>query len=356
MKKVTLLIVLLMFVFINLSHAKKIANLPEVMKPVSIAVHGNQVFIADATKESTIHIYTLKPFAHTKTFGKPGEGPGEFMSLPHVTVHPGHLLINGMKKLQTFSRDGAFKKETKLPFMHFYFYYPLLSFGDRYVRLRLEPSEEEKKIIFKADLYDKNFNLLKKFYQGGPPQLLPPRRGAPPKKVELDVVYDYLDLAVTHRRIFIADSRKGFFIAVFDHQGHPLYEINKDYNKLKIPGEFKEEYLREQRSSPNWERLKQMFDYKFKEYFPAFFSFKIDNQKIYVTTYEKKEDNYEIVALDLEGNILKRSSCFPLHPLQRTSRRFVSYSNEYDIFDDNIYYLVENKDTEEWELHTVEIR
>ena len=83
---------------------------------------------------------------------------------------------------------------------------------------------------------------------------------------------------------------------------------------------------------------------------------RIDNQKIYVTTYEKKEDNYEIVVLDLEGNILERSFCFPLHPLQRTSRRFVSYSNEYDIVNDNIYYLVENKDTEEWELHTTEIR
>lgn len=356
MKKVTMLIVLILFVFINFSNAKKVANLPEVMRPVSIAVDGSQVFIADAIKESTIHIYTLKPFTHTKTFGKPGEGPGEFMSLPHLTVYPDHLLINGMKKLQIFSRDGIFKKEMKLPFMHFYFYYPLLSIGDHYVRLRLEPSAEEKKFIFKADLYDKNFNLLKKFYQGGPPQLLPPRRGAKPKKNELDVVYDYLDLAVTHKRIFIVDSRKGFFIAVFDHQGHPLYEINKDYNRLKIPGEFKAEYMQEQRSSPNWERLKQMFDYKFKEYFPAFFSFKIDNQKIYVTTYEKKGDNYEIVVLDLEGNILKRSSCFPLHPLQRTSRRFISYSNEYDIVDDNIYYLVENKDTEEWELHTTEIR
>lgn len=195
MKKVTMFIVLIMFVLINFSYAKKVANLPEVMRSVSIAVNGSQVFIANGTKESTIHIYILKPFTHTKTFGKPGEGPGE----------------------------------------------------------------------------------------------------------------------------------------------------------------FKEEYMQEQCSSANWERLNQMFDYKFKEYFPAFFSFKIDNQKIYVTTYEKKEDNYEIVVLDPEGNILERSFCFPLHPLQRISRRFVSYSNEYDIFDDNIYYLVENKDTEEWELHSAEI-
>ncbi|UCH96204.1 MAG: hypothetical protein JSV88_04925 [Candidatus Aminicenantes bacterium] len=356
MKKVTLLIFLLMFVFIHLLNAKKVANLPEVMKPVSIAVDGSQLFITDSTNESTIHIYSLQPFTHVKTFGKPGEGPGEFMSLPHLTVYPDHLLINGMKKLQTFSRDGAFQKEMKLPFMHFYFYYPLLSIGDRYVRLRLEPSEEEKKFIFKADLLDKNFDLVKKFYQGGPPQILPPRRGAAPQKKELDVVYDYLDLAISGNRIFIADSRKGFFIAVFDHQGNMLYEINKAYSKLKIPGEFKEDFMQEQRRSPNWERLKQMFNYKFKEYFPAFFSFKIDNQKIYVTTYEKKGNNYEIVILDLEGNILKRSSSFPLHPLQRISRRFVSYSNEYDIVDDKIYYLIENKDTEEWELHAVEIR
>jgi len=355
MKKVTMFIALILFVFINFLSAKKVANLAEVMKPVSIAVDGSQVFIVDATKESTIHIYSLKPFTHTKTFGNPGEGPGEFMSLPHLTIYANHLLINGMRKLQIFSRDGVFKEEIKLPFLHFYFYYPLLPIGDHFVRLRLEPSAEDKKFVFKADLYDENFNLLNKFYQGGPPQLLPPRRGEEPKKVELDVVYDYLDLAVTNKRIFIADSRKGFFIAVFNQQGHPLYEINKDYNKLKIPGEFKEEYMKEQRDSPDWEQLKQMFDYKFKEYFPAFFSFKINNQKIYVTTYEKKDNNYEMVVLDLEGNILKRSFCFPLHPLQRISRRFVSYSNEYDIVDDTIYYLVENKDTEEWELHTTKI-
>jgi hypothetical protein len=67
MQKVTILIVLLLFVFINFSNAKKVANLPQVMKPVSIAVDGSQVFIADATKESTIHIFTLKLFTQLGT-------------------------------------------------------------------------------------------------------------------------------------------------------------------------------------------------------------------------------------------------------------------------------------------------
>ncbi|NIM16882.1 MAG: hypothetical protein GTO45_33275 [Candidatus Aminicenantes bacterium] len=357
MKKltVTALILLMALALPGLLRAEKVGNLPEVMKPVSIKTDSTQLYITDGT---AIHIYSLAPFSHIKTFGKRGEGPGEFRSVPYVTVYPHHLVINSMGKIQKFTRDGVFKEEVKLPFMFFYFYYPLLTVedGNRYMSLRLEMSPEEKKFIFNATLFDGKLKSLKRFYVGGSPQLLPPRRGGSPQKVDFDVVYDCLDMAVAYNRFFIADSRKGFFISVFDQQGNLLYEIKKNYNKLKIPEEFKEGYMREIRNSPQWENLKKTFNYKFKEYFPAFFSFKIRNRKIYVTTYEKKGNRYEIVVLDLEGNILKQSFSFPLHPLERMSPQFISYSNDYDIVNDRLYYLLENNSTEEWELHVTEIK
>jgi len=75
-----------------------------------------------------------------------------------------------------------------------------------------------------------------------------------------------------------------------------------------------------------------------------------------VTTYEKKDEKYEVVVMDLEGKILKRSFSFPLPPYQDASYSFTLFSNEYEIYQDKIYYLAYNYDTDIYELHITPIK
>ena len=186
--------------------------------------------------------------------------------------------------------------------------------------------------------------------------LPPPRPGAKVIKLDFAVIPDYVDVAVAQDKVFIADTRKGFFIAVFDQNGQLLYEIRKTYKKIKVPNEFKDTFWKELRENENYEDLKKRFNYLIRNDYPAFFSFKLADQKIFITTYEQENQVYELVSLDLKGSLLSRSFDFPLDPERNTLTGIVSYSNEYVIQDNKIYYLVYNDDSSVFELHVHTIR
>jgi hypothetical protein len=114
--------------------------------------------------------------------------------------------------------------------------------------------------------------------------------------------------------------------------------------------------MHRQQEHPDWESLERRFNFKFNENFPAFSSFKVADNKIYVTTYEKKDEKYELVVMDLRGKVLKRSFSFPLPPFQDPSYSFTLFSNEYEIYRDHIYSLAYNYETDIYELHITPIK
>ena len=317
------------------------ANLPQLATPTSINVDGDEIFITD---ETSVWIYNLQDFTLKNRFGRKGPGPGEFEIRPQLSIFPEYLLVNSMGKLGYYSRDGVLQNELELPFPYFYMYYPMLPVGDKYLGFKLKRAGVDGKIIHVGSLYNQDFRLLREFYWGGAPQLLPPPPpGRDRPKIDVEVVYDCFDVAVAEDKIFVADTRKGFYIAVFDFEGKQLYEIKKDYTKLRIPEEFKKSFLQEQRESGRWDWLQARYNYVFRKYYPAFFSFKLIEGKIYVATFASQDDNYELILMDLTGNIKRRAFVFPLHPLKRiSSGNLYAYSNEYDIHDNKIYYLKRN--------------
>lgn len=347
-KKIILILAFLLLLLTDLVSASNKAVLPEVIKPAAIAVEGNRLYITEGT---SIHIYSLNPFKYIKKFGKTGEGPGEFLRMPYLIPYTGHLYIINPGKLMFFSKDGVFQREIKLPFHYFYLNYPLLPVKGNYTGFQLKRVEGKLKFVYLGKIYKDDYTFLKQFYMGISPSLPPPpRAGTKPVKVDFDVIGECLDFAVDDNKIFVADSRKGLFISVFDHKGNLLYEINKKYKKIKVPAAFKENYMKEQKESENWEQLKMRFNYIFKEHYPAFFTFKIKDHKIYVATYEKKGGKYGVKVMDLDGNILKRSFAFLPDPMDREVYGFPNYSTTYDICDNKVYYLKENQESDMWEL------
>lgn len=356
MRRIILILIILLLAFVNLAFGTKVGVLSRVIKPAAISVDGNQVYITEGT---SVHIYSLRPFKHLETFGVEGEGPGEFKSSPYLNLYPDHLFTNSPGKIMFFSRDGVFQKEIKLPFHYFYFNYPLLPVKENYACLQLKAVKQGKlRIVFEGKIYGPGFQLLKSFCQVDSPFLPPPPRPGtkPAAKIDYDVIGECVDFDAADGKIFLADSRKGFFISVFNHKGDLLYEINNKYKKIKVPEAFEEEYMREERKSKNWERSKMLYNYVFKDYYPPFFTFKVSGRKIYAVTYEKTAGRYEVVVMDPGGNVLKRSFAFPPDPMKREVHGFPPYSTTYDICKDHIYYLVEDPEAETWELHVSPVK
>ncbi|UCE41724.1 MAG: hypothetical protein JSV17_01650 [Candidatus Aminicenantes bacterium] len=341
----------------------KIVPMPDVIEPIALVVSKNKIIIPERTH---IAFYSLDNYQLEKKFGRRGEGPGEFSYPPYITAFPDFLLANTMGKLIYYSYDGDLIKETKIIIPYNYGTWPMLPVGENYVGFPLEiekTNQGKMQLRHIGRLYDQEFKPVKQLCEAirplAPPPPPPPREGDKPKptpKQDFNVIPEYVDYVIMDDKIFLADNRKGFYISVFDKQGNLLYEIAKGYKKLKVPKEYKEAYMKRQQEHPDWESLQRQFNYKFKEIFPAFSSFKVVDAKIYMTTYEKKDEKYEMVVMDLDGEILKRSFSFPLPPYQDPSYSFTLFSNEYEIFRNKIYNLSYNLETDIYELRITPIK
>lgn len=331
--------------------AEETVELTNVLKPRQLMVFSDRIYIADG--DSSVHVYALEGVKYLKTFGTKGEGPGEFKFTPYLNHGNKGIMAGNPGKLLFFSKEGEFQEEIKLPFNYHYNNYPLLPVKGNYVGIQLAVNEEKKRFEFIGKVYSKDLQLIREFYDGGVPNLLPPPPPGvkPTKKIDNEIISDCLDIAVGQDRIFVADTRKGFYIGVFNEEGKHLLDIRKDEKIEKVPGEFKEEIMAELKQSKNWEKNKAIFNYVFRDKFPAFFSIKIRDGKLYVLTYKQKDKKYEVIAMDLEGQIEKRWFAFPCHPLNRYSYMFGPYNTTYDIMNNRIYTLQENLEKEVWELH-----
>jgi len=224
--------------------------------------------------------------------------------------------------------------------------------GPNYVGLPLKRVEDTVPFIYTVNIYGSQLELIKEIYQGASPQLLPPARpGTKIIKQDFEVIPDCLEVAVQDNKIYVGDTRRGFYITVFSNTGEHLFDIKKEYRKVKVPDEFKKEFWQELRASERWEEQKQRFNFLIKDYYPAFYSMKIQQKKIYVTTYDQKNSLHELVVLDLQGKILKRDFAFPLDPEFRVLTGTASFSDQYAVFDDIVYYVVLNEDSMLYELH-----
>jgi hypothetical protein len=74
----------------------------------------------------------------------------------------------------------------------------------------------------------------------------------------------------------------------------------------------------------------------------------------YVQTYKAKENKEEYVIMDLKGNIIKRVYIQKFDNVTLTGKMLGT--KLHTIYNDKLYYLVENEDEEEWELHVEEIK
>ena len=341
------LLLLLLLAGIRVLAAQVIA-VPGLGKPDSLTLFKDRLYITDQDK---ISIYSLQDskLMLIKTFGRAGEGPGEFKinSIDRIglriIVREENILVNSQGKLSTFTRDGIFIEEKKMlvnPELQL-----LKPLGKKYVGFVRE--NRDNITYYLVNFYDpttlqkeKEFHRMRTFSIGNSIDIMrlalvlknDTRRGP---------IYQ-----IYNDRLFVEGEDCRIF--VYDQQGKELRSFSvHDYEKLEITEDFKKEVMTylEKRLPTAFINVKR--NGKFPRYFPLKF-FLIADGKIYVQTFKREKDKSEFYIFDLDGKLIRKA----MAPF-RESELLCAYP--YTIANGKIYQVTENEDTEEWELHIDEI-
>ncbi|MDH4197494.1 MAG: 6-bladed beta-propeller [Candidatus Aminicenantes bacterium] len=315
--------------------------LPEIEEARCVRAEHGRVYIQD---KKDIAVYSFDAGRFLRRIGRPGQGPGEFTLLGGFTVLSNRIVVADIAKTLFFSVEGEYLGQIVPPTR--IMTYPFLPVGKHYVGFPRERREDGSILPPTGVIYDPAGKPAKRFIDV--PDILPPppppRGSSLPSGIEdVLMIRDYFDYAVHDTKIFVADSRKGLFISVFDETGTLLYEIRHTLDKVKVSKDYRD-FAKKSRPDRYWATHKPIFP----DYFPAIAAFKIDGGRIYAITPTKRDLRYEVIVMDLKGNILERSFRFPIQvdlwvPLV--------FARSFDIEAGRFVWVEYNDSKEQYELH-----
>ena len=135
-------------------------------------------------------------------------------------------------------------------------------------------------------------------------------------------------------------------IHVFDKDGKKGPEIKDHIDTVQFTSADEKRYIEFLTTHPIYKMLyeRDKEKVKFPETFPPLRRFHIADKKVVVLTYKVKDGKKEFVIFDLNGKLEKRTFV----PLQEIN---AAELYPYTTRDGKLYQLIENQETETWELH-----
>lgn len=336
---------------------EKLGTLDKVLKPASVVIRGDKIYIGE---ECSFYVYNLKNLKFLQKFGKKGEGPGGLKYrhfLPNILTHSGDkIFVEGDNKIITYSADCKYIKEDKKMVRGMKF----IPVGNNFIGIIKK--NRKSKVYSVLTLVDSKWKVIKELHEQIYPQQGTSSRG----EIPIMMVPDSIHFVVYKDKIYVEKSDLGFLIDVFDLKGTKLYSIKKKIPKNLIESEDKEvilaefkndnEVRRQTNSLGGWKAFKKILNMIYPPFFPAVQNIMIRNDKIYVQTFEREGNKEKYLILDLKGKEL--GNCY-LPVSIKTSFIARMRGAEVDCFDiknNTFYYLVENEDKEEWEVHWEKIK
>lgn len=311
------------------SFAKIITTLDEIMKPTAIEIGDKNLYVVEGT---TVYIYSLKDFKLVKKFGKKGEGPKEFkLMITRLITQKDNLLVNSFGKISFYTRDGKFIKEQQTGSMSIGGFFYQLKNG--YVGATMIVEDKERYITI--NIFDSNLKKGK---------VLGKYKISKNGKVDVIAATRIASLYVYDDLIYVP-ADKGFKINIFNVSGELKKTIKHSFKKVRFTKQNEKE-IRDimKKNMPNgqYELAKNMFI--FPEYFPEIMLTKISNNIIYAMTWERNNGKFKVIIFDLKGKLIKEK--FLDLKMKDGIEPFPNV-----IKDNKVYQLIENEETEEWELH-----
>lgn len=313
-------------------YPKNAITLKEVFDPRRISVNDERIFIAE---RFSIHIYKRKDFTFVKTFGRRGEGPGEYRVILKLISGPGYVGVSGFGTIHFFSANGDFIRRVKSPASSFKRLTPL---GRKYVAENTV--SENNRMYYTINLIEADLKTSSELYR---------YLGVFDSPGGFNPIEPDASFYISGNMIYIKgiDSR----IHSFNEHGKKIKVIKLDTSPVKVPEQFKKDVKNYLKSHKRLNFVYKMYknNFDFPDHYPLIRFMRVADGKIYVITYRSKNQKYECIAMSLEGNVLRRAY-LPIH--------FKTILNHYpfDIKDDILYQAVEDEDDEAIKLHVTEIK
>ncbi len=340
MKKILIAVLILIPV---LSIQISSAELTDISRPSIFLVNHEKIYVLE---DATVYIYDIKNFKLIKKFGKAGEGPKEFKYDANdgrplsMSFYKGKLIVNSTNKMSFFDLNGNYLSEKKIPVDRI-----LFPIKDKYLGIGPTMDTEKKKQFLGFTLYSNDFKtadviFLSDFEMSNTVKIFLPMTTFTYNPVYKD-------------KIYVNSKTDEFMIEVLNSDGKPEYLIKKDYPKTKVPGNFREEALEYFRTSP---RFKRAFEFvkkvlQIREHYPQIRDIQIVDDHMYVLTFKRQGELWELIKFDLKGNE-KGRVFIPL-----TEYELISfYPVFYSVYKGKVYSLVEDEDEEAWKVLVTEFK
>ena len=323
---------------------ERVIPLPEdLIKPFRVVVDDQRIFIAAGPE---VYVLDKSDGRLLNRFGKEGEGPGEFKLFPEyapeLDVNAQGILASSLGKISLYSPQGNLIWEKKMAGL------PM----DRFSRLLEDRIIDQRLIRDGAVLYqayflcgmdqseEREFHRHKYYRQR--PTFNPIASGL------------YVSNVYVHGgEIFLGGEIGSGSVHVYDSGGRPLRVIRPPFDPVPFTAKDKQSWIDSYMSNDEYkqiyERIKDSFAYP--DVFPLFQNLVLADGRLYFQTFKRNDAHgeNEVVITDLNGKVIRR-----------VWLPFVEYfdytPNPYTFRDETLYQLVENEDTEVWELHLSEIR
>jgi len=353
--KIGLAIVLIICLIPGALCSSQSGILENVLRPSVIDVEDNLLFVMDIEK---MHIFSIEPLKPLKTFGKKGEGPGEYIVYPgtsnKISAYSGFLLHEALNKIIFFDHAGNFLREKIKPAL----VKNIHCLKDKLVGRRIYQPQDGSTACSAIFIYDRKLKNEKEiarqeFYQQG--------AGA---ALTFHFPMDTLVFDVSEDHIFVDRSTQGPFIEVYDMNGTKVNRFPVPGKKIPVREKDKEmllnyliqDSLMQQIMRQNridWKELSKNFKFTYSDHYPAVCDMSIDDEKLYIKTWRRdRQGKSEYLIMDLKGNLIKQCFIPPLIPFKIRS---IGTGKLETIHKGMIYYLTENEDGD-WVLNTHKIK
>jgi hypothetical protein len=332
---------LLFFLFISCGvkgQQQQTILLPELNHPYDLYVHEGRLFVTDCEDEekkcTLVLIYSLKDYTFQFKIGGNGKIPGKYTVSPGHSVwigfQPDNWFINDFSKIGFYNREGKFIKETLTEKGSVIY----RAVGKRFVA---QGSLRKDGIAYyTVDLYDEELKKIEEIYRLENPYN--------PRLKKSRVLTRGLLFRGYDKNIYIKGGSEDFVIDVFDSAGSHIRKIQHPYVREKVTDDLKQEIYNKYRNHPLFGKYYDVIkdEIVFPEYLPAIASFRVTDNRLYVLTYKRINNESEFYILDLNGRVLEKV----LVPFVWNR----AYYPQYAISDRKLYQLRRSKNTNQWEL------
>jgi hypothetical protein len=312
-----------------------VAKLPQVLNPFFVTIADGRLYIVE--NSSTAHIYMMgaKGITFVKTFGREGQGPGEFDFMYLIRVFKDHLDIPGSNKLARFSLDGEYINEVKFPVS--VFKGGIYRLGENYVTRDYQFDDKGSTTTIR--LNDKDFKLIK---------VIGARKDSMGLE-KINLVADYYSPRVVGDQIFVIDAGRESIVTVFDRNGVRQKEVRLPLLPVKMTAALKDAIIKPLKEDSELKSRWMEFEKRlyFPDQTPGLDYFDVVDGKFVARTYKYRDNSAEFVIFDLQGRELRRLN-LPFTGRLSNGILFCFYQGRY-------FYLRENIEEEAWELHSEKV-